>query len=101
VERTMSGDYLRETLAECGKRAEADLGRVSTWTRSVCKLQTPPIELLDTTSIMTPLRFSDAYPYLPATAPTGHPHIITGSFHEETNKINLRAVDGVATFLCN
>lgn len=53
----MSGDYLRETLAECGKRAEADLGRVSTWTRSVCKLQTPSIELLDTTSIMTPLRF--------------------------------------------
>jgi hypothetical protein len=97
----MSGDYLRETLAECGKRAEADLGRVSTWTRSVCKLLTPPIELLDTISIMAPLRFSDAYPYLPATAPTGHPHIITGSFHEETDKTNLRAADGVATFLYN
>lgn len=50
---------------------------------------------------MAPLRFSDAYPRLPARAPTGHPHIITGSFHEETDKDDLRAADGVATFLYN
>lgn len=50
---------------------------------------------------MAPLRFSDAYPSLPATAPTGHPHIISGSFHEETDKTNLRAADGIATFLYN
>jgi len=50
---------------------------------------------------MAPLRLSDAYPKLPATAPTGHPHIITGPFHEETDKTDLRAADGVATFLYN
>lgn len=50
---------------------------------------------------MAPLRFSDAYPRLPATAPTGHPHIISGSFHEETDKTNLRAAGGIATFLYN
>jgi len=48
---------------------------------------------------MAPLQFSDTYSKLPATAPTGHPHIITGPFHEETDKANLRAADGVATFL--
>jgi len=50
---------------------------------------------------MEPLRFSDASPKLPARAPTEHPHIMTGSFHEETDKTNLRAADGAATFLYN
>ncbi|KAL8801489.1 MAG: hypothetical protein Q9223_007443 [Gallowayella weberi] len=44
------------------------------------------------------VRFIDVYDKLPASAPVGHPHIVE-DFDEETNKDNLRAADGIATFL--
>lgn len=47
----------------------------------------------------TPFKYSSTYPQLPATSPPGHQHIISGSFDEDTDKTNLRAADGVATFL--
>ena len=48
---------------------------------------------------MESLTYENSYPGLPASAPIGHPHIISGGFHGETDITNLRAADAVATIL--
>lgn len=48
---------------------------------------------------MAPLKYLNVYHKLPASAPTGHPHILSKGFDEDTDQTNLRAADGVATFL--
>ncbi len=48
---------------------------------------------------MESLTYENSYPRLPASAPIGHPHIVSAGFHEDTDTTNLRAADAVATIL--
>jgi hypothetical protein len=54
-----------------------------------------------TTPPLRPLQYSNDYPYLPASAPVNHPHLIdTANWDESiTDLQNLRLADGILTLM--